>query len=211
MPEILLRIEASHDLLDSAKRAVLYRGRITKFRSDLMGNVPASRPKATRDQVLKLIPASVKDKVVIVGVRGYYEDTMGKPGVNERNLYDDAIFVVTPGDFRSFNANTDPSVYRKGIATLAPGVHRYKKGQHKGKYFALRPATKGEELPVTRDGVSVPWPGIAINIHKGGKNSTSSEGCQTLYPSQWQEFIDMVYAAMAKYGQGTVPYVLVVQ
>lgn len=157
------------------------------------------------------MPESVKvsDPVMIVGVRGYYEDSMGKPGQNDRGIYDDAIFVIGPGVFRSFNANTDPSIHRRGIAVLKPGVHPYKKGMHKGKYWALRPATAGEKLPVTRDGIEVPWPGVAINIHKGGKNSTSSEGCQTLYPNQWQEFIGLVYDLMARHKQPVVPYVLV--
>lgn len=174
-----------------------------------MNNImPPNRPKATRAEVLELIPKTVTDKVVLVGIRGYYEDSMGKPDQNDRGIYDDAIFLVAPEDFRAFNANTDPSIWRKGIATLKAGIHRYKQGPHKGKYKALRPATPNEALPVTRDGVEVPWPGIAINIHKGSLNSTSSEGCQTIHPYQYTEFQKAVYYYMDKYDQKTIPYVL---
>lgn len=134
-------------------------------------------------------------------------------GQDPRGKYDDAIFVVSPDVLMSFNANVDPSVFRPKIATLKPGVHRYKKGNHGisrpgGGYPAFRPATKNEELPVTRDGVAVPWPGVAINIHKGGVNSTSSEGCQTIPPSQWGIFYDIVTAEMKKLGVKEFDYIL---
>lgn len=151
--------------------------------------------------------------VIVVGDRGYYMDTMGKPRVNDRNIYDDAIFVISPNVFASFNANVDPSAWRKGVASLKPGIYPYKLGNHGlsrpgGGYPAFRPATKNEELPVLRDGVLDPEPGVAINIHKGGYNTTSSLGCQTLYPSQWDAFYALVKAEMKRYGQKTVEYFL---
>ena len=132
----------------------------------------------------------------LVGVPGYYWQSMGKHDANDRGIYDDAIFIVSPSTFSSFNANTDPSAFRKAIATLLPGVHPYLPGNHGisrpgGGYPAFRPATKGEALPVRRDGeTQVPSarPGIAINIHRGSKNGTSSEGCQTIPPEQWTAF-----------------------
>jgi len=155
-----------------------------------------------------------KSKVALVGIRGFFRDSMGKPGKNDRGIYDDAIFLVTPDSVLAFNANTDPSVSRKGIAVLNPGVHWYKKGRHRisrpPSYPALRPATPGEKLPVTRDGVGQSE-GVAINIHKGSYNSTSSEGCQTIYPDQWDEFIDSVYHAMDAQKQAEIPYVLIVK
>jgi lysozyme len=51
--------------------------------------------------------------------------------------------------------------------------------------------------------------GIAINIHRGGYRTTSSEGCQTIYPSQWDGFINLVYSEMSRYNQKTIPYLLV--
>lgn len=177
--------------------------------------IPASTPKASLDRVTKAIKrAKLDDAVVLVGVRGYYRDTMGKPGQNDRGIYDDALFIVSPTHFTAWNANTDPSAFRPGIASLVPGVHRYRKGNHGitrpgGGYPAFRPATKNEELPVTRDGVVNPRPGVAINIHRGGRNGTSSEGCQTVPPSQWAAFYAALSGEMKRHGVTTFPYLLV--
>jgi lysozyme len=174
-----------------------------------------NKPKATRAQILqraqtswrKSFPFEAMPEVFIVGIRGYYLDTMGKKGVNDRGIYDDAIFVFGNGEnFASFNANTDPSAFRKGIATLIEGWHPYKLGNHGisrpgGGYPALRPATKNEALPVRRDGenaVISSRPGIAINIHRGSTKSTSSEGCQTIHPYQWDAFYAMVKSEMQR-------------
>lgn len=177
---------------------------------------PAQRPLIHVSEVLEAIATyEITDSVILVGWRGYYRDTMGKPGVNDRGLYDDAIFIVTPRHFSAWNANTDPSVFRPGIATLALGVHRYKRGNHGisrpgGGYPAFRPATKNEELPVTRDGVlSNPRPGVAINIHRGGRNSTSSEGCQTIPPQQWEAFYSTLDRELKEYKQPSFPYLLI--
>jgi lysozyme len=175
--------------------------------------IPNTRPQQTKQKTQALlIKAGVSDVVSLVGIRGYYRDSMGKAGENDRGIYDDAIFIVSPSAYVAFNANTDPSVRRKGIAVLKTGLHRYRKGLHgisRGPgYPALRPATPGERLPVTRDGTGDDM-GIAINIHRGGHNTTSSEGCQTIPPSQWEAFIALVYAEMNRYSQRTIPYLLV--
>jgi hypothetical protein len=178
---------------------------------------PNSKPRLSEEAVREIVRQhKVKSAVAIVGVRGYYRDSMGAVGRNDRGIYDDAVFVVSDHAFASFNANTDPSVRRPGIATLKPGVHLYRKGKHGisrpgGGYPALRPATEGEALPVTRDGLSGEKKGIAINIHRGSRTSTSSEGCQTIHPDQWDAFLKLVYGEMARAGQTTVPYVLTEQ
>ena len=176
--------------------------------------LPPSRPQQAKSKTQALLTkARVDDAVALVGIRGYYRDSMGVPGENDRGIYDDAIFLVSPNAYAAFNANTDPSVRRAGIAVLKPGVHRYRKGKHGlskpgGGYPALRPANPNESLPVTRDGQGDSM-GIAINIHRGGYNTTSSEGCQTIYPSQWESFISLVYSEMDRSGQKTIPYLLV--
>lgn len=175
--------------------------------------LPKSKPRISADEVEKIVRQhGVTDPVVLVGIRGYYLDSMGKPGVNDRGIYDDCIALLSPTAYATFNANTDPSIYSPGIATLLPGVHRYRKGRHgisRGAgYPALRPATKGEVLPVTRDGRAGTTTGIALNIHSGSRNSTSSRGCQTIHPAQWQAFQKLVYAEMSRHQQSTIPYVL---
>ena len=180
--------------------------------------LPRSRPNQSKDATEKLLrKAGVTAKVALVGVRGYYKNTLGKPNANDIGIYDDAIFLVSPEVYASFNANVDPSVLKSNIATLVPGVHMYKKGKHgisRGPgYPALRPATHRERLPVLR------WnkktqdyyydTGFAINIHKGALKSTSSEGCQTIYPSQYDAFINLVYSEMNRFSQKLIPYLLV--
>ena len=175
--------------------------------------LPPSRPQQAKSKTQALLTkARVDDAVALVGIRGYYRDSMGVLGENDRNIYDDAVFLLSPNAYATFNANTDPSIRRQGIAVLKPGVHRYRKGKHGlskpgGGYPALRPANPAEALPVTRDGEGDSM-GIAINIHKGGFRTTSSEGCQTIYPSQWESFISLVYSEMDRAGQKTIPYLL---
>lgn len=175
--------------------------------------LPASKPQQKREVSEKLLKkAGIVDKVAIIGIRGYYLNSMGVAGKNDRNLYDDAIFVISPTVYATFNANTDPSPFRRGVASLVPGVHLYRKGRHgisKGPgYPALRPATKNEALPVFRDGEGVSI-GYHINIHRGGNNTTSSLGCQTIPPRQWLAFQTLVYEEMDRYSQKTIPYLLI--
>lgn len=181
-----------------------------------MGIVPKNKPGQARDWVEK----QVKDydlkkyKIYLVGFRGYYLDTMGVKGKNDRALYDDAIFSVSDVGFTSWNANTDPSIYRKGsgtgerkgVASLKTGLWLYKKGIHRG-YKAF---VQAAPVTVQRDG-SPDYEDtgyFGINIHKGGINGTSSLGCQTIYPTQWEAFRAYNYELMDRFGQKIIPYVL---
>lgn len=179
---------------------------------------PPSRPRATLSEVIAIASREFGNAPLsscyVVGVRGYYRDTMGEPGKNDRGLYDDALFIVGPGGkFAAFNANTDPSRFTPGIATLRPGAHWYRPGNHGisrpgGGYPAFRPATPGEALPVTRDGKPGTSQGIAINIHKGGYSTTSSAGCQTIHPDQWDEFHRVLTRCLSDARQLRFPYIL---
>jgi lysozyme len=173
--------------------------------------IPKSKPRAPLFVVQSAAMASWHDphtlekgrgqvpEFYMLFVRGYYRDSMGKVGVNDRGIYDDACFVVGPDVFASFRANADPSRHRKGVASLIPGWYPYRPGNHGisrpgGGYPAFRPATRGEVLPVTRDGEPgrSKRDGIAINIHRGGYRGTSSEGCLTIYPAEWDAFHALV-------------------
>lgn len=176
-----------------------------------MAILPPSRPKITRDEALRLLALQGVTEIkgcVVLGIAGYYSKLDGKPG-NARGIYDDAIVVITPGDFRTFNGNCDPSIFRPGVATLCDGVWQYKPGRHKliGGYPAFRQA--GDVL-VSRDGRKKLHKGLyGINIHRGSRTKTSSLGCQTLHPDQWDEFQRFVMTKLEAFDQATFTYVKV--
>lgn len=188
--------------------------------------LPAARPQLTQAELRAAIAPFKIDRtqypLVVVGVRGYYRDTMGKPGANDRGVYDDAIFIDAPDAFATFNANCDPSSYHagygtgegKGMASLDPGawyVHQF--ALHKGAYLAL--CQRAGAVLVTRDG-NPPYKDrgeFGINIHRGGATGTGSEGCQTVHPAQWPAFIALASDLAKRYFGGAwkqrvVPYVL---
>lgn len=175
--------------------------------------LPPNRPLLPRAKTASfLADAGVREAVALVGLRGYYRDTMGAPGANDRGIYDDALFLLTPAVHASFNANTDPSVARPHIATLRAGLWRYKIGTHglsrpkAQQYTAL---VQAAEVTVGRDGERAETGWFGINIHRGGYGTTSSLGCQTLWPDQWPAFIALVQGELKRHGQKTLPYLLI--
>jgi lysozyme len=173
---------------------------------------PATRPKQDRATTAQIIEKAgiSPGRVALLAIRGYYRDTMGKEGVNDRGIYDDAIFIISPAVYKTFNANTDPQKYGRRLAMLKPGHYAFYRGKHKGSakygYNALRAYPEGVELPCTRDGVDSTC--SYINIHKGGYRDTFSAGCITLPPSQWSEFIRTVYAEMDRLNQPVINLIL---
>ena len=180
--------------------------------------VPSSKPKLTTEELYKMLEQlklnRKKYPMVIVGIRGYYLNSMGKPGVNDRGIYDDAIFIDTPNATASFNGNCDPSKYQAGIANLKAGVyyaHRF--GKHQGKYMAL--VQRNGTVTLQRDGQDKEDVGyFGINIHNGGWNTTGSLGCQTIHPKQWEAFINLATSeAKRLFGKNwekvTIPYILI--
>ncbi len=189
--------------------------------------LPPEKPRLHADELrARIAPFDIDDArhpLIVVGIRGYYRNSMGAPQVNDRGIYDDALFILTRQVTAAFNGNTDPSRYRaghgtraatKGMASLQPGawfVHRF--DLHKGKYLAL--CQRGGPVTVIRDG-HPPYPDTGnhgINIHRGGYNTTSSLGCQTIHPNQWDSFITLAVDQAKRYFGGDwrkriVPYVL---
>jgi len=176
--------------------------------------LPPNRPRLTREKAERLLeksglkPSEMDPAVMLLGVRGYYHDDHGD---NQRGVYDDAIFLLTPTAFVAFNANTDPSAFRHGIASLKPGRYLYKLGIHglsKPKDRQYEALVQAGEVTVCRDGGEVETGWFGINIHRGGASGTSSLGCQTIPPAQWESFISMVRAELKRHGQKTIPYIL---
>ncbi|MEO0312288.1 MAG: hypothetical protein RIQ89_1945 [Bacteroidota bacterium] len=174
------------------------------------------RPKITPAEVAELIKASGEtftESVYVVAIRGYYKNSMGVPGVNDRGIYDDAMVLVGPNYFQTFNANTDPSKHKFGIGTVAVGLHFYKKGKHgisgPKPYDAFRPDTPDEGLPGHRDGQTGVKRIITPNLHSGGTLNTNSAACQTVFKDQWLEFQKTVYKMMSDEGQRRLPYLLI--
>lgn len=98
---------------------------------------------------------------------------------------------------------------------VAPQVVYYKPGIHGISGKNPRPAFRQDSrVTVMRDGKSTPFKDTAampfwINIHDGGNNTTSSEGCQTIIKSQWEEFRDLVNKLLKENNQSRFPYVLI--
>lgn len=180
--------------------------------------LPSGRPNLKREQALVLLGEWDFDKypIAILGIRGYYENSMGKPNVNDIGIYDDACCVITKDKFRTFNFNTDPSSMAEGRAMLDLGVwYSYKLGKHKNQYLAV--VQRMAKVRVIRKDSSAPkgfryatgW--FGINIHKGGLNTTGSLGCQTIPPSQWDEFIYLIESSQKSLGRedGLISYKLI--
>src|SRR5690606_16180886 len=121
----------------------------------------------------------------------------------------DALFIITPDYFMAYNGNTDPSKYREGIAVLKAGVWRYKPGKHKINSPDGYPAfVQAQKVTVVRDGKGEDTGWFGINIHRGGKWTTSSAGCQTIIEPQWKEFHASLNAALKLHRQKDFPLVL---
>ena len=179
---------------------------------------PTLLPSIIEIKVEKELGEEALEEVVLIGIRGYRINSMGKPRRNDRAIYDDALWVYSPHCCVAFAANTDPSSFRKGtgtgskkgMAVLNAGKWKYQSGMHRGKYRAFRQAA---EVTVTRDGSpkyeDTGW--FGINIHKGGWQTTSSAGCQTLPPDQWTPFRALLEFELKNNKQNIFTYLLLDQ
>jgi hypothetical protein len=200
------------------------------------GFVPDIRPRITEEELMLLLGQKGiilnfdYHPIYVIGIRGYYLNWMGIEAKNDRGIYDDAIFIVSKHLYKAFNGNTDPARFKEGygfdedthgIASLNTGIWNvyqldFHKPEHSEKYFAL--CQRGGNVTVTRDGIDgknyEDTGNFGINIHRGGYNKVSSLGCQTIYPEQWNEFIDSISDLASGYfkenwKQTNIPYVLI--
>jgi hypothetical protein len=176
--------------------------------------VPTSRPQYTLGDVVKQIGArGVTDPVVLFAIRGYYRDSLGVKGENDRGVFDDMICLKSRRTFKTFNANTDPSDPDTGtrLATLQPGTWHFKLGtHHPGTPGAYPCLVQAAPVTVHRDNGVTETGEFYIHIHHGGVNTTTSAGCQTIYRPQWDEFLALVRSEMEFAGVHEIPYILTV-
>lgn len=190
--------------------------------------IPETRPKISREEAQKICEyfqhPFYNYQLTQITIRGYYLNTIGETGKNDRGVYDDACILMGPGGlFRTYNGNADPNSYRKGygigdkkgIARLKEGLyHMWKLDLHKGKVLAL--CQRLGECTVIRDGnpeyeQTSRW--LGINSHEGGYNTTGSLGCITVPPQQYDEYIttarvemELAHGPITEYKKGKTVY-----
>ena len=173
------------------------------------GFLPPERPSVSLGWLLRTAyeaGVNLENQICIIGIRGFYNK-----GQNQRAIYDDAIFVVKPTGVEGFNANVDPGAFRKGIANLNTGVWLYRIGIHglsKPKSEQYEALVQADNVIVTRDQGKQEKGFFGINIHRGGRTTVSSLGCQTIHPGQWDEFMKSVKSTMLIRNQKTIKYIL---
>lgn len=143
------------------------------------------RPKQSKQEVEKLVE-HLGTPVALLAVRGYYKKLGSNKKANDIGIYDDGIFVWSANGYMAFNANTDPSIRRPGIATLKPGVWQYRLGTHnitKARSRQYPALVQAAPVTVKRQGKGEDTGWFGINIHRGSRNTTSSLGCITCLPA----------------------------
>lgn len=178
------------------------------------------------------------DKFIILGIRGgdangtnqvgIYDDIIAivtpdffkayNANTDPSRLYD-GVAVLQPGVYqyikglhgmRHLNLSNidDRTIYNKletsgkDVAPTPGRILPYWAFRQHSNVTVLR---QGATKPVTDSPGSRFW----IDIHRGGYKTTSSAGCQTIFPDQWEDFRNHGFDAMISYKQPIVSYLLV--
>jgi lysozyme len=166
------------------------------------------------------------------GCRGYYSETFAPRG-NNRGINDDAIgFITDQVDYR-VRANTDPSVYRQGVASLrADQVIWYRPGWHGYASVYGHPAFRQDSnVVVKRDGTENIRKGIThrkfgiclgngfwtdlnygekfwTNLHRQSRSGTSSLGCLTVPEYPWKALHALITSELKRLALPRFPLIL---
>lgn len=198
---------------------------------------PAINPDVARMTAYRLLLADrqcepyqimVRCPVMMLAIR--------RPGVGTYD--DDLLLIDGwSGPVRQFNGNTDPSRFGaspmgngKDEARLEPGNWFFIRGHHNALPRCFRQPDAAQAaaaglLKSFRDPVrsvghftvrrmhsategKLDTGLFNVNLHPGGNHGTSSAGCQTMPPAQYDEMRDAAYAAMDASGQPFLPYLL---
>jgi len=183
-------ILATHGILD--KVAILgYRSR-TSQRGRYDDILAILTPEAYTEFKANTLP-SKKALGMAVLQPGVYKYVKGLHGIHHLNM-------KSPAD----KAIMDTLLKNGHDFTPIPGrTLPYYAFRQAGPVTILRDGAAASEMKTSPD--AWPW----IDIHKGGYNLTSSEGCQTIYPDRWPEFRDLGFRSMEKYNQAQIKYCLV--
>lgn len=174
-----------------------------------MGILPAERPDIDIQKAKWIGEQFAIFMPFVLCVRGFqeYEDA------NLRGIYDDAIVLVDEINFETFNANLDPSEFKRGVACLVdPQVMLYKIGTHnisKEKSRQYQALVQAAPVTIKRDEGKEEAGYFGINCHRGGNNVVGSEGCMTLPPLQWPEFMSAIWATLRMRNVYTISFLLV--
>lgn len=192
--------------------------------------MPPLKPQASIGVVLKAAQeawdiehvALPQPDLFVLAVRGYYRDSMGVPRSNDYGIFDDAFFIVTPFGYSAWNGNSDPSRIGwnghagKFMARLKPGAWTFRQLKHRmarpDGYMAFGQGPDVVTVErIRQDGsVAMTETGqFGINLHRGGVNGTSSEGCLTVPAEQWPRFRNVLDDALARTGAKTFPLILI--
>lgn len=175
----------------------------------MTGKIPSSKPNASIDFVDAIIKLHDIEGSNFVGVM--VRDFFTHPQTT-RGDYNDAFFWrdLKSGLFLQFNANSDPSIYQEAVATIKSNqVCWYKQGLHgisgPSPYMAFRQC---RPITVVRDGEGDDTGIFYTDLHKGGVYGTSSLGCLTIPPIQWDDCKKSGYDGMDRNNQSEVPVIV---